>query len=661
MSDRIPDDELAGGLNAACESEAHAASVLKALDAQPLHLPGSEPVPAGDATGRYQLVGEIARGGMGVIYKGRDVDLGRDVAMKVLRTSYKDNPQATERFMEEAQIGGQLQHPGIVPVYELGLDGEGQPYFSMKLVKGKTLAALLKEGETSRRRLLTIFEQVCQTMAYAHARGVVHRDLKPANIMVGAFGEVQVVDWGFAKVLGQGGIADERPRPDVSVIATVRSSGEGSDSIAGSVMGTPAYMPPEQALGQVEALDERSDVFALGAILCELLTGAPIYAKHGGDNLIVQAARCDLTAAFGRLEDEDLEPLLRACLASNQADRPKDAAYVADAIVEHLANVDDRAHEAELEAARARVHADGERRKRKLTMILAGAVLGAVVLAGLTWWGLDAKEQERAQQARVNARAAHEEALVLLGQDKHDEALEAVARSLHHAPTNAAQQLERRIHNERESQARAVERARMDAALLAELTQIRSTVGEARDPGPFDERLTRAFDQYGTSPTDAGSLRDRGEMVRVAIASALAEWAIVRRDALKLALPKWLSLLETAGMIDPDPLRTEVRNAFRDGTRDKLKQLAGTEDLVDLPAATLDLLALMLRAAEMPAEAVNLLQRAHRYHPGDYFVNLHLGWLHPDDTIGARYLAAAAAVRPEVEAARTLLAQRLDR
>lgn len=173
MTHDIPDDEMANGLGAAFDSEMQQHSVLKALDARPLHLPGSEPVPVSDATGRYQVVGEIARGGMGVIYKGRDVDLGRDVAMKVLRTSFQDHAAAAERFIEEAQIGGQLQHPGIVPVYELGLDGEGNPYFSMKLVKGKTLAALLKEGETSRPRLLTIFEQVCETIAYAHARGVV--------------------------------------------------------------------------------------------------------------------------------------------------------------------------------------------------------------------------------------------------------------------------------------------------------------------------------------------------------------------------------------------------------------------------------------------------------------------------------------------------------
>ena len=136
--------------------------------------------------------------------KGRDTDLGRDLAIKVLLDSHKDKPEVIQRFVEEAQIGGQLQHPGIAPVYELGQFADQRPFFSMKLVKGDTLSKLLSNRDdpaADRSKLIGIFEQVCQTMAYAHSRGVIHRDLKPANIMVGAFGEVQVMDWGLAKVL----------------------------------------------------------------------------------------------------------------------------------------------------------------------------------------------------------------------------------------------------------------------------------------------------------------------------------------------------------------------------------------------------------------------------------------------------------------------------
>src|SRR5262249_61748115 len=144
-------------------------------------------VPAG--RGNYELHGEIARGGMGVILKGHDRDLGRDVAVKVLKRELAQREEIVARFVEEAQIGGQLQHPGIVPVYELGLLADERPYFTMKLVKGRTLAALLAERaapDSDRARCLAILEQVCQTMAYAHSKGVIHRDLKPANVMVGA-------------------------------------------------------------------------------------------------------------------------------------------------------------------------------------------------------------------------------------------------------------------------------------------------------------------------------------------------------------------------------------------------------------------------------------------------------------------------------------------
>src|SRR5262249_35337964 len=157
--------------------------------------------------------------GMGAILKGRDTDLGRDIAIKVLLETHRGRPELVQRFVEEAQIAGQLQHPGIVPVYELGQFPDRRPFFTMKLIKGRTLAALLAErgspgadtpSPSERMRWLKVFEQVCQTVAYAHAHGVLHRDLKPANVMVGNFGEVQVMDWGLAKVLPQGGVADEQ-------------------------------------------------------------------------------------------------------------------------------------------------------------------------------------------------------------------------------------------------------------------------------------------------------------------------------------------------------------------------------------------------------------------------------------------------------------------
>ena len=248
---------------------------------------------------------------MGAVLKGRDPDLGRDVAIKVLREDLRDNADLVRRFVEEAQIGGQLQHPGVVPIYELGTFADQRPFFSMKLVKGQTLADLLaaRSGPADDLpRFLSIFAAIAQTMAYAHTRGVIHRDLKPSNVMVGSFGEVQVMDWGLAKVLPRGGVVADakagKEQPPETLIATARSGSDQDLSRAGSILGTPSYMPPEQARGETDRIDERADVFALGSILGEILTGQPAFTGRAPTEILRKAARGDTADALdpaGRL------------------------------------------------------------------------------------------------------------------------------------------------------------------------------------------------------------------------------------------------------------------------------------------------------------------------------------------------------------------------
>ena len=357
--------------------------------------PSSDEMPEpGERGERYQLFGEIARGGMGAVLKGRDPDLGRDLAVKVLLESHHDKPELVRRFVEEAQIGGQLQHPGIVPVYELGAFADRRPYFTMKLVKGRTLSALLAERQSAAHdlpRFLGIFEAVCQTLAYAHARGVIHRDLKPSNVMVGSFGEVQVMDWGLAKVLKEGGVADEATvqRPaEVSVIATVRSGSDVDESQAGSVLGTPAYMAPEQAAGEVERVDRRADVFGLGSILCEILTGGPAYAGRGSAEILRKAMRGDTADALARLSacgaEVELIALAKDCMAVEPEDRPHHAGAVAERMTAYLAGVQARVQAAERERAVAVARAVEERRRRKLQLGLAAAVMAFMTLGGLS-------------------------------------------------------------------------------------------------------------------------------------------------------------------------------------------------------------------------------------------------------------------------------------
>ena len=380
----------------------------------PVVAPGPlEEALAAGGPGRYHLHGEIARGGMGIVLKGRDPDLGLDVAMKVLHPGHAGNPAMIQRFIEEAQISGQLQHPGILPVYELGLDAGLRPYFTMRLVKGRTLAALLEERPDPMRdldRFLAVFEQVCQTVAYAHARGVIHRDLKPSNIMVGAFGEVQVVDWGLSKVLRQGEATDQSTSRsgvvDEPLVATVRTTGGGLPSQSGSIIGTPSYMSPEQAQGEVECLDEQTDVFALGATLCEILTGEPAYIGSRAD-VLRAAAEGRLDGAFSRLDsagaEGELVRLTKRCLDPSRAVRPGNAGVLAREVAGFLASVGERARAAEIAAAEARATAAAKRRAGRRIGAL-GLALGVAVSIGV---GLCCSPSMTAVPRRTGIRRYH--------------------------------------------------------------------------------------------------------------------------------------------------------------------------------------------------------------------------------------------------------------
>jgi serine/threonine protein kinase len=261
-------------------------------------------------TERYVIEGEIARGGMGAVLRAVDCDICREVAVKYLLDN--QDPKRKARFFEEAQINGQLEHPNIVPVYDLGIDAQKRPFLMMKMVKGRSLKDVLDqlrdnpkqaEKEYSQGRLLNILVNVCNALAFAHSRGVIHRDLKPANIMLGDFGEVYVMDWGLAKVVG-GKTADplmatatsatSAASAAIPVLAnTSITSGRNSKVVTsrepsadltqdGAVLGTAAYMPPEQATGRIGEIDQRSDVYSLGAILYEMLTLQPPVDNEGG-------------------------------------------------------------------------------------------------------------------------------------------------------------------------------------------------------------------------------------------------------------------------------------------------------------------------------------------------------------------------------------------
>ncbi len=238
-----------------------------------------------EGDGRFRVLRLHERGGLGVVYLARDTEVNRDVALKQLKEEIATDPQSRARFVFEAEITGNLEHPGVVPVYGMGKDDCDRPYYAMRFVKGDTFKsgvnhfhhdpALLSDTAARQRefqKLLRRFLAVCETMEYVHNRGIIHRDLKPSNILLGPYGETLVVDWGLAKVVG-------RRETELPSDATLRppSSSEIEPTTAGALLGTAAFMSPEQARGEVDRQTAATDIYGLGATLYYLLTGrAPI-------------------------------------------------------------------------------------------------------------------------------------------------------------------------------------------------------------------------------------------------------------------------------------------------------------------------------------------------------------------------------------------------
>jgi serine/threonine-protein kinase len=662
-------------------------------DSDPEIDPGSAiapPTPELPATagrsGRLHLFGVIARGGMGLVLKGRDTDLGRDLAVKVLLEEYRDHPELVRRFIEEAQIGGQLQHPGVVPVYELGTFADGRPYIAMKLIKGRTLAELLKGRGTpadERPRLIGIFESVCQTMAYAHVRGVIHRDLKPSNIMVGSFGEVQVMDWGLAKVLARGGAVDDAlagrvdgpsapGEGDVSstVIATRRDN-QAERSRPGSVLGTPAYMAPEQARGEVEILDERTDVFALGSILCEILTGWPAFTGRTSTEIDRRAASGDVAEAHARLgacgADAELIALARDCLAVAPSGRPHDARVVAERVSTYRIGVQEKLRAAELAtveaqaradeeskrrglsdrlATEAQAHAVAEGRRRRATLGLAASVLTLVVLVGSAsaWFALDRQARlagaEKQRQARLaGADLALREVEILRDQaagdpegdvGKWQDALRQARKLGDDLPTEVSPRRDELVH-QIEQGAIAAER---DRNLVTRLEEIRA--GLDADVGA-DQAYADAFRAVGfdllspnTDPAAIGrQLAARPRSVAQAAAVSLDTWAVVRRsldqrrDIDHAAVAG--RLMTAARAADPDPWRNRLRDALDRRDLEVYRRLAQDKDLAQRGPVSLWLLGHGLEFLGDRPSALDVLYRARRAYPGDYWLNGELG------------------------------------
>lgn len=271
---------------------------------------------------QYKLIERLADGPTGEVWRVKELSLGIDRAMKILLQKHRPDSTVGRMLIREGQLLTQLQHPGISLSADSGRMQDGRPYLVTQLVKGKTVATALAERGPGADHWLATFERVCRAVGFAHEQGVVHCDLEPTNVMVGADGEVVVIDWGMAKLL-----------PGAKVTS--------DDADAGYITladGTPEYMSPELARGTWWAMDRRSDVFSLGALLCLLLTGLPPYTGKSLADVRLMSVHADLDAAFDRLggcgANRVLIELCKRCLSADPADRPADAGEVAGAIAE---------------------------------------------------------------------------------------------------------------------------------------------------------------------------------------------------------------------------------------------------------------------------------------------------------------------------------------
>jgi serine/threonine protein kinase/Flp pilus assembly protein TadD len=377
--------------------------------------------PAGGAGQRYRVLRPHARGGLGEVFVALDQEVHREVALKEIHDEHAHDPPSRARFLLEAEITGGLEHPGVVPVYGLGTYEDGRPYYAMRLIRGESLRDAVgrfhaadgpdrdpAERRLALRRLLGAFIAVCKTVGYAHNRGVLHRDLKPANVMVGPYGETLVVDWGLAKPVGRGEAphgAEETLRPP--------SAGADGPTEAGTVLGTPSYMSPEQAAGRLDRLGPASDVYSLGATLYHLLTGqAPVEGANPLD--LLERVRQGAWRP-PRLVKPDvpraLDAVCRKAMAADPADRYPGALALADDLEHWLA---DEPVSAYREPARERLGRWGRRHKPLVSgaaaLLVAAVVSLAVGLALLERANARTRAQyQRAEQNYAEAQAQKEQ------------------------------------------------------------------------------------------------------------------------------------------------------------------------------------------------------------------------------------------------------------
>jgi tetratricopeptide (TPR) repeat protein len=600
---------------------------------------------------RFQPLRLHARGGLGEVYVAQDSELRRQVAFKQMQERYADDPHSRQRFLREAEITGGLEHPGIVPVYGLGQDAAGRPFYAMRFIQGDSLKAAIArfhqadtpgrdpgERTLALRGLLGRFVALCNAVAYAHSRGVLHRDLKPGNVMLGPYGETLVVDWGLAKPVGRSLGSDESA---ACALEPTLASNLARTQV-GQPLGTPEYMPPEQAAGRLDELGPASDVYGLGATLYCLLTGKAPFDRAAGQPILERVQRGDFLPP--RQVKPSVPPALAAVCLKAMALRPQDRYATAKALAEDIEHwLADEPVSCWREPWRLRLRRWG-RRHRGMVSALAAAAVVLVVVGGIgAWWlgGLEAEwraDQERAQDA---VKAALQQIEEFQDKAEWDKAKVVLVQALSRLPEEGADELRQRL-----------EQARINLGLVRRIERVHLQSSAWVD-GKFDSTgaakgYAAVFRMLGLNVAgDPGVVARQvaASPIRNQLVAALDRWALAAFQQRDTKTQK--QLLAVARRVDPGRWRDQVRNPAVWSNRHALTRLAAEAGVARSSPVLLGLLGGLLDASG--GDAIGLLDLAQRQHPADFWLSSYLAdaffrrrrW---EEAAG--YYRTALAVRP---------------
>ncbi|MFL5329815.1 MAG: protein kinase domain-containing protein [Gemmataceae bacterium] len=610
----------------------------------------------------YEVLEELGRGGMGVVYRARHVGLNRLVALKMLPASHFVTEMSRQRFHREAQAIGRLHHTNIVQIFDYGESDSG-PYFSLELIEGGNLSKCIDGAAWKPREAAAFLKHLAEAIEYAHANGVIHRDLKPANVLVepitdhsGQSWKPKITDFGLAKCVGS----------------------ESLQTANGAVLGTPSYLAPEQVTATSEKVGPATDVYGLGAILYEMLTGRPPFRGDSVMSTLLQVTHQEALAPSrsGIRVPKDLETILLKCLQKSQKDRYESAQALADELRRFLDDEPILAHP----PGRIERTFKWARRNRTVATLIIAFTLSLFIglgFAGWTMWGVAARQ--RAVDANVTQLL--EETISLYGQalgaDRDlqlwSKALATAQRAQDVAVTGGAAA---ELRNRAGTLLAQVRQGDRDRRLVVTLAEIQIAMGDnlrpdgGQDFAYADEAYGRAFADFGADVRDpqvaANQLRAIGEAQRIPVAQAIDHWGYVRllmKNNVRDYPHDYARLLQLSRLLDPDPLRNRIRDAVIKGDRTELWATAQVMNLVEQPASTCNFVGVCLtwfRIRNDFSKSIEFLRRAQQSHPSDFQINHNLAFAlirggRSDEA--ERFGSVALAMRPTSAAARQIMAE----